>query len=383
MRVAFVGCGYVADFYAQTLGNHPGLELAGVMDRNPERSARFAAHYGVPQFGSLEELLADGSIGLVANLTNPRSHYAVSRAALEAGKHVYSEKPLATDLGEARALVELAHARGLRIAAAPCNVLGESAQTAWKAIRNGAVGPVRLVYAELDDGLVHRMRYSGWISPSGAPWPFRDEFEVGCTLEHAGYYLTWLTAFFGPVRAVTAFASCQVPDKQVDPPLASATPDFTVACLEFADGVVGRLTCSIVAPHDHSLMVVGDEGVLTVGECWDYGAPVHVQPRTRLRTWAEKHAALRHLPGFRPKRHPLARPFRLTHRYEGAHVMDFARGVAELAAAIEERRPCRLSPEYALHVTEVVLAIQHPPAGGRTVIGSTFAPMAPMPWALP
>ena len=127
MRMAIVGCGYVADFYMRTLKNYPQLEVAGVMDRDPERLSRFAGHFGVPAIGSLEEITDDGSIQLVVNLTNPRSHFGVSKACLEAGKHVYSEKPLALDLREAEHLVELAEQSNLLLASAPCTVLGESA----------------------------------------------------------------------------------------------------------------------------------------------------------------------------------------------------------------------------------------------------------------
>ena len=139
------------------------------------------------------------------------------------------------------------------------------------------VGTVRLVYAEMDDGMVSRMPYRAWKSASGAPWPATDEFEVGCTFEHAGYYLTWLPAFFGPAQTVTAFSSCLLPDKQTDEPLSENAPDFSVACIKFASGVVARLTCSIIAPHDHSLRIVGDEGILSTHDCWYYRSPVRIQ----------------------------------------------------------------------------------------------------------
>ena len=145
MKVAFVGCGWVADLYLSTLKSHPRLELAGVYDSDPVRADAFARHHRVRKFDSYEQLLGDASIGLVANLTNPRSHYAVSRQALEAGKHVYSEKPLATDLAQATELVALADEKGLLLAGAPATLLGEAAQTAWKALRDGRVGKPRLV----------------------------------------------------------------------------------------------------------------------------------------------------------------------------------------------------------------------------------------------
>lgn len=385
MRIAFIGCGYVADFYRQTLHNHPGLELVAVMDRDAARAERFAAFHRVPKVSTLREVLDDRRVQLVVNLTNPDSHYEVSKAALLAGKHVYSEKPLAMSIDHAEELVALARSKGLRIAGAPCSVLGESAQTAWRALRSGAIGEVRLAYAELDDGPVHLMGCEAWRSSSGAPWPAKDEFEVGCTLEHAGYYVTWLAAFFGPVREVTSFAGTLVPDKGVA--VDRITPDFTVACLQHGSGVVSRVTCSIYAPHDHELAIMGDRGVLRVDECWNYGSPVRVSGRTGLGLRAEKHPRAAALVGMGPRRLPLARKPRFAFKTRGANVMDFARGVAEVADAIREARPARLSPEFSLHVNEVVLAIQggrggDADRGATRRMSTTFDPIPPMPWAM-
>jgi predicted dehydrogenase len=374
MRIGMIGCGYVADFYMRSLAAHPQLELVGVFDSNEARLRQFSRFYGVRAYASYEALLADGRVELVVNLTNPRAHYRVSRTALEAGKHVYTEKPLATNFAEACELVELAERRGLGLSSAPCNVLGETAQTVWRALADNAIGPVRLVYAELDDGLVHRMPYRKWLSDSGAPWPYKDEFEVGCTLEHAGYYVSWLAAFFGPVDTVTAFSSVQIADKQTDLPLEVCTPDFAVACLRFSSGLVARLTCSIVASHGHTLRIFGDDGVLSVRDCWDYRAPVYIHRPITIRRrvlyppWKRKY--------------PLVSSGRALQRSRGSSRMDWFRGVAEMAAAITERRPCRLSPLFSLHVNEIVLAMQNAGISGSTYrLTTTFEPMRPMPWA--
>ncbi len=93
MKIAVVGCGYVFDHYMETLPDHPELELAGVFDRDPDRLQTVGTYFGIPTYGSLDELLADRGVELVVNLTDPDSHYPVSKAALLAGKHVYSEKP--------------------------------------------------------------------------------------------------------------------------------------------------------------------------------------------------------------------------------------------------------------------------------------------------
>jgi predicted dehydrogenase len=370
MRVALIGCGFIADHYVSSLRGYPSLELTGVADRNQDRAARLSAFHGLRAYRSRDELLADPKVDTVLNLTNPRAHFEVSRACLEAGKHVYSEKPLAMDLGEAKALVELAAARGLQISGAPCNLLGECAQTMWKALREDHVGRVRVAYAEMDDGMVHRMPYQKWFSQSGTAWPYQDEFEVGCTMEHAGYSLTWLAAFFGPARSVTAFSSLQIPDKLPNVDGSALGPDLTVAAIQFASGVVGRLTCSVIAPIDHSLRITGDKGVLYTPDVWHYDARVYsrkwltVRRRTLLSPW-------------RTKVRRLSEPGRaLGHD-------DRARGVAEMAAAIREKRPSRLSARFCLHVTELTLAIQQAGRDANTYRMTTdFEPVLPMPWAL-
>ena len=130
--IAIVGCGNIAPFYLKTLDLYPALDLVGVMDREEERSTKLSAYYSVPKYSSLDELLEDRRVELVINLTNPRSHFSVSRACLEAGKHVYSEKPLAMSFSEAEELVNLAEKKGLHISSAPSRVLAETAQTmAW------------------------------------------------------------------------------------------------------------------------------------------------------------------------------------------------------------------------------------------------------------
>jgi len=380
MRFAIVGCGYVADMYLPTLGNHPDLELIGVFDRAPDRSRAFAEHHRVHRYESLAQLLEDPRVELVANLTNPSSHFEVSAAALRAGKHVYSEKPLATRLADAEALVAQAESAGLLIASAPCSILGETAQTLWRALREGRIGSPRLVYAEIDDGPVPLLQHRSWFSSSGAPWPAKDEFEVGCTLEHAGYYLTWLTAFFGPVRRMSAFAHVVVPDKGLV--LDVATPDFAVAGFEFHTGLVARLTCSIFADHDHRLRIFGDRGVLSTCEAWNYGAPVHLAPRNRLALRAHRHPKLVRLAGLGPRRIPLVRNARFQRGRRVRNRMDFFRGITELGDALRERRAPRLSARWSLHVNELVLAMQDPQTyGSPREVRSTFDPMAPMAWA--
>ena len=274
MKIAMIGCGFVADFYMASIGYHKSLEMCRAFDRDAERLDAFSKYYSLPTYQSFDELLADSTIRLVLNLTNPREHYEVTKALLEAGKHVYSEKPLAMDYEKARELVNLSKARGLYLGAAPCSFLSETAQTIWKALKEDLIGPVRLVYANFDAGMTHRYPLHKWRSASGALWPAKDEFDVGCTYEHAGYFLTWLAAYFGPARNVTAYASCQIPDKGV--PVGVVTPDFSVGCIEYDHGIVARATSSIVAPLDKSLTIIGERGVIYTRDMRDDASPVYV-----------------------------------------------------------------------------------------------------------
>ena len=111
MNIAIVGCGYVAEFYAKTLGNYPDLKLVGVYDVDEHNLQSFCRQWSVRSYADLQLLLDDGSVEIVLNLTNPRSHYEITRRCIAAGKHVYSEKPLAMDSAAARALVDLAERR--------------------------------------------------------------------------------------------------------------------------------------------------------------------------------------------------------------------------------------------------------------------------------
>jgi len=376
MNIAIIGCGFVADFYLATLKLYPELTLLGVMDRDGQRAEQFGQHHGVPVYPTLDALLTDKRVEIVLNLTNPDSHYEVSKICLEADKHVYSEKPLAMSFDDASELVEMADRKGLQISGAPCSLLGESAQTLWKALRDKKAGEVYVVYAEMDDGLVHRMPYRKWFSASGIPWPAHDEFEIGCTLEHAGYVLGWLPAFFGPAISVTAFSSEQIKDKETDEPLTRHAPDLSVACIQFSSGVVARLSCSIIAPADHGLSIFGREGILFVDDTWHYNSPVYMRKYINIRRKMFTNPFKKTLPLLEDKNKK--NKFR-----RGAASMDFSRGVAELAQSIQENRVSRLSAQFSLHVTELALAIHNAGTTGNTYfVKSSFDPISPMDWTI-
>jgi predicted dehydrogenase len=400
MQIGVIGCGYVFDHYMSTVRHHPNLGIGGVTDIDRARAERVGYFYNLKVYDSNEALLADPDISLVLNLTSIRSHYEVTRAALRAGKHVYSEKPFATDLAQIRELIALAVERNLRLSGAPCNAMSNAVQTMWRALRDGAVGNVRLVYAEFDDNPVYLMRPETWRSRSGAPWPYTHEYEAGCTMEHAGYYLSWLAAMFGPAKSITAFSKCLVPEKTDKPLHPADTPDFSVACIEYESDVTARLTCSIVAPFDQRLRVIGDRGELSINTYRDYDCPVRLERfsslslNARKARWVRESNMLQWLLGVggssvAPLRRnvelPLLTKWRnpvraLKKMQLGAQ--DKCLGVAEMAAAIEAGRVPWLTPEFILHVTELTLAMQHAGTNGSThMLETRFEPLKPLPFA--
>jgi predicted dehydrogenase len=280
--------------------------------------------------------------------------------------------------------VELAESKGLYFSMAPCSLLGETAQTLWRALRSDAIGTPRLVYAELDDGPFHLAEPHTWRTASGAPYEYREEYNVGVTVEHAEYYLGWLTAFFGPAKTITAFADCVWPTKPISPEetLQVTTPDFSVACVTFESGVVARLTCSLVAPFNHVMKIVGETGILSVNECWNFSAPVHLDRYSRLKFRAERYPITKSYPviprllDLHSRTYPSVRKSSLKNRHHRFR-MDYARGIAELAGAIGRKSRPRLPIDYCLHVTELSLAMQNA-APTPYQVKTTFKPLQPL-----
>ena len=371
MKIAIVGCGYVADFYIETLPNHPILELVAACDTNPDRRAAFSSRYAVQMYESVNELLALSDAELVLNLTDPHSHYAVSEAILKAGRHVYAEKPLAMKFDMALELVELAKSRGLSISGAPCNVHSESVESVRRALAAGEAGTIRAVFAEMSEGRPDLAGVRKWRSASGAPWPYVDEFKLGSTIQHAGYCINLLVDLFGPVHRVHSVGAVCCPYAQVDLQLKTMGADLTVSVLEFCSGIIARVTCDRVATRiDRSMHFIGDKGTLTIEDIWHYDAPAYFTPINSNGTtlWEKfrrrldrviSSTAQRILPGKHWHGSRLAVPRTKGHLTEYAR-MDFARGPAFQAQAISAGREPVISAELVLHTTEVALAMQYP-----------------------
>ena len=405
MKIAFIGCGHVFDYYMSTMWAHSELEICGVFDINKTRANTVGKHYHLHVYPDVETLLNDSKIQIVVNLTNIGAHYEMTKQALEADKHVYSEKPLTTEIQHTRELFNLAKSRGLVFSGAPCNIYSDSVNTMWKAVIDGAIGKPVLVYAELDDSPLHVYNNENSKGPTGAPWPYVEELEQGCTFEHIGYHLVWICAMFGPVTSVTAFSKVLIENKTNTPLSPADTPDYSVGCLNFANGVTARITCSIVAPRDHRLRIIGEEGEILADSYSHYQAPVFLERYSKVSLNARKARTLRNQPWFgrlfgvggnriklvrswkskaieseQGNRHSIKQRFISWLRRRETHAQDKMLGIAEMAKSIKQNKPQLLTPEFLMHINELTLLVQRAGSKGISTIPTTsFKPLNPPP----
>jgi predicted dehydrogenase len=346
LRVAIVGCGNIAGPYARSLAAAPEVELVAVTDLDRPRAEALATEVGCAVHDGLPSVLADARVELVVNLAIHHAHHAITKACLEAGRHVYSEKPLAMTPEEADELVELARARGVRLGCSPFTFLGEAQQEAWRVLRSGRLGRVRVAYAEVNWG-----RIESWHP---APTAF---YEVGALFDVGVYPLTILTAFFGPARRVLAYGTVLHPERVTKrgEPFRITTPDFVVALVELEGGVVVRLTTNFYVSQTAKQTGIefhGDDGSL------------------HLRSWQDPHAPLEFAPFGRPYEPLPSFPDRR---------MEWGMGVREMAQAIREERPHRATGEQAAHVVEILAAAARSLREGAAVeVRSSFEPPAPI-----
>src|SRR5450432_3568556 len=134
MRIGVVGCGAISGVYIYHSRQFPILEIASCADLNHETAQKKAAEYGIPKAQSVDEMMADPSIDIILNLTIPKAHAPICLAALEADKHVYTEKPLAVTRQDGQDILDKARQKNLRVGGAPDTFLGAGLQTARKVI---------------------------------------------------------------------------------------------------------------------------------------------------------------------------------------------------------------------------------------------------------
>lgn len=329
LKVGIIGLGNISSQYFEHIPRLPGLKLVAVADIDPERTTTVAAQRNLAGM-TVDELLANEYVDAVLNLTIPAAHVEIAQRALDAGKHVYTEKPLGMWTASARSLVEM-RTDGLRVGSAPDTVLGTGVQTARRTLDDGLIGEP--VGASVHWSAAGHERWhpapAFYYQPGGGPL-----FDMG------PYYLTSLVTLFGSVVRVVGLASRSSRERTVaEGPLAgSAVPvdvdTHVTAILEHANGVTSTVTVSfeVWATRSPLFEVYGTAGTLQVPDPNRFSDTGSV--------WTTND----------PEWRPLV---------ESAGYRDAGRGVglADMAAAITAGTQHRASGELAFHVLEIMEAV--------------------------
>jgi len=354
--IGVIGCGNISAAYLTAARTFPILNIVALADARREAARARAAEFDLRAV-SVDDLLADDEVEIVLNLTVPNAHVEVSLAAIAAGKHVYSEKPLGVGVAEGRRLVDAAAAKGLRLGCAPDTFLGGAHQTARALIDSGAIGrPIGGTAFFMCPGHERWHPDPGfYYLPGGGPM-----------LDMGPYYVTDLVNLLGPVERVIGVATRPQAERSVlSEPLKGTRVPVRVAThvtgvLRFVAGAVVSATMSFdVVSHKHvPLEIYGESGSLIVPDPNGFGGAVELAAFDS--TWRE-------IPNPRP--------------YADANYRGL--GLADMAQAIRGGRPHRAGGALALHALEVMEAFQASSDAGRAIdIASRPQRPAPMPASL-
>ena len=339
LRIGIVGCGSISIAYLRNAPLFRGVEITSCADINPDAAARRAAEYGLRVL-DVDALIADPEVDLVLNLTIPAAHFDISMQALSAGKHVFTEKPLAVKAEAGRALVAAAALRGLALGSAPDTFLGAAGRFARRLMEEDRIGtPVTGTAFMLGRGMEHWHPDPSFYYQAGA----------GPVMDMGPYYLTMMVNLLGPVRRVQAVASSGQAERLVTAEgpkrgtrFKVGTPTSVLSLLEFASGTTVAFGASwdVFRHSNHPIELHGTEGSLRLPDPDTFGGVVALSDRGGA--WEETDTSTM---TYGAVNWPVVSPDRANYRMLG---------LADLARAITENRAPRASGELALHVLDVM-----------------------------
>ena len=350
LRIGVIGCGNISTTYLGNAGLFGGLAVTACADVVPDQAKKRAAEFGIRAL-SVDALLASSNIDLVLNLTVPNAHFDISMAALSAGKHVFTEKPLAVSAALGRQLVAEARRRNLALGSAPDTFLGAAGRLARRLMDEGAIGrAVAGTAFMMGRGMEHwHPNPQFFYQPGGGP-----------VLDMGPYYITMLVHLLGPAKRVMALTAIGSAERHISAPgphtgtsFPVNTPTTALALIEFAGGTVVTLGMSwdVFRHSNQPIELHGTEGSLRLPDPDTFGGAIAISERgsawREIATDQSLHGRINW---------PHAAPERANYRMLG---------VADLAQALAAGRGPRASGELALHVLEIMEAILQAGASGQ------------------
>ena len=334
VNIAMIGVGSISGIYLKNItGTFQEINLIGVCDLIRERAEKAQKEYNVPKlYETMYDAFADPEVDIVLNLTRPYEHYGVTKAALQAGKHVYSEKPLAADWAEGRELVALAEEKGLMLGGAPDTFMGAGIQTCRQLIDAGEIGQVIGAAAFM-------------ICRGHETWHPDPEFYYkrggGPMMDMGPYYLTALINLVGGVKAVTGVTKTSFHTRTITSQphngevVTVDVPTYVTGTLHFDNGAIGTIftTFDVYYPYQARLEIYGEDGTLFVPDPNGFGGPIKLFKKG--------------------DKEPVDMPLQFDY-CENSRAL----GLADMAKALETGRFCRTDYRQTQHVLEILTAFE-------------------------
>ena len=348
IKVGVIGCGSVSRHYLPDLKRRPFVELVSVCDIIYDRAKEAAAKYEVPNhYPHVDAMLAGADFDLLVNLTDMQEHYRLSKRALQAGKHVWSEKPMAGSYDDGKELLELSEKKGVRILAAPTVVTSPQFAFMAKTLAGGALGRVSAAHASY-----------GHLGPNWSPFFYE---KGGGSLPDLGVYnITTLTGLLGPARELVAMTSIVTPTREIRKlgrkVIQVEAEDNAMVTMDHGGGALSHVQCGFnyftAEEHasgnrdHHTISIVGTGGSMhLVGYDW---APHGVDLATRGQNKLKRHAT-------------------------EAGEYTWQCGASHMAQCLADAGGSLITPEHGLHVAELIAAANESQGTRRRIkIRSTF-----------
>lgn len=330
IKIAFIGVGAISGIYLENITNlFQEIEIIGVCDLIPERAEQAVKKYHIPKlYKTMYDAFADSEVDIILNITRPYEHFEVSYEALKAGKHVYSEKPLAATLDEGKALVELAEKNGLMLGGAPDTFLGAGIQTCRRLIDDGLIGdPIGAAAFMICRG------HESWH-----PDPeFYYKHGGGPLFDMGPYYLTALIHLIGGVSSVTGAAKKSFTQRIITSQphrgevVTVEVPTYVTGMLHFENGAIGTIftTFDVCYEQQARLEIYGSKGTLIVPDPNGFDGPVKL---------------------LRPEQGSLMEMPLLFDYRENSRAL----GLADMAKALQTGRSFRADYRQTYHVLEIM-----------------------------
>lgn len=370
-NVGLLGCGDISDIYFQTCDKFEIIRIQACASRDVEKAKRKAAAYHIPKACTIDELIHDPEIDIILNLTIPEVHAKFTLAALEAGKHVYSEKPLAANLDDAQEIMNLAKEKGLRVGCAPDTFLGARLQTCREVLEQGIIGdPI---------GASAFIIYPGpeWFHPNP---DFLFQEGGGPLLDIGPYYITALISLFGPITSCCGLTRMTYAERTVPADgrkIKVEVPTHVTANLQFQNDAIATVVTSFDVSDSElpRIEIYGTKGTLLIQDVDPFDGPNIFGGQLYIRTkdqsrWLSYPRSEKSVDTDWDK-------VPITHGYYENYR---GLGMADMAYAIRDNRPERASSEMAYHSLETMLGILHSSSKGEFyTLESTCEKPSPLP----